>query len=223
MKKWHVVLIIGLIILVDQVLKIYIKTNYQLGEKTPVFNNWFILQFVENPGMAYGLKFGGSWGKIALTLFRLGAVIFGVYYLNKIIRERYTTGFIVCASLIFAGALGNLIDSCFYGLIFDKGLTPDLDSGFYREYEGLATFSTNGYSKLFQGNVVDMLHFPLIDGRFPSWFPIWGGETFQFFRPIFNIADASISGGVIALILFQKRWMPRPPAADSAKTESTSS
>ncbi|MFM7710851.1 MAG: lipoprotein signal peptidase, partial [Ferruginibacter sp.] len=182
-----------------------------------VFGNWFYLHFVENPGMAYGLKFGGSWGKIALTLFRLGAVIFGIYYLNKIVREKYHTGFIVCASLIFAGALGNLIDSCIYGLIFDKGYTFDAAIGFYMPYAGRAQFSSNGYGQLFQGNVVDMLHFPLINGQFPDWFPIWGGEDFEFFRPIFNIADAAISTGVIALIVFQKKFMP----ASSASTKDT--
>jgi len=208
MKKGHVTLIIAIIILADQGLKLFIKTNYLYGEANPILGEWFYLHFVENPGMAYGLKFGGSWGKIALTLFRLGAVIFGVYYLNKIVREKYNTGFIVCASLIFAGALGNLIDSCIYGLIFDKGYTFDATSGFYLPYEGLAQFSPNGYGQLFQGNVVDMLHFPLINGHFPAWFPIWGGEDFEFFRPIFNIADAAISTGVITLILFQKKFMP---------------
>jgi signal peptidase II len=206
MKSKHIALIVAAVVIADQALKIYIKTRYQLNESHNVLGNWFQLYFVENPGMAYGWKFGGNWGKMALTIFRFIAVIFGTYYLGSIIKQRYHKGFIVCAALIYAGALGNLIDSAFYGLIFDKGMVPSLPAGEYTGYPGLATFSTTGYASFLHGNVVDMLYFPLIRGTFPSWFPFWGGEPFEFFRPIFNLADAAISTGVITILLFQKRF-----------------
>ena len=171
-----------------------------------VLGNWFQLYFVENPGMAYGWKFGGNWGKLALTIFRLAAVVFGTFYLKRIIKMGYHRGFIICASFIYAGAIGNLIDSCFYGLIFDKGMIFDPAMGDYTIYNGLAKFSTPGYAGFLHGNVVDMLYFPLVHGTFPSWFPIWGNETFEFFRPIFNVADAAISVGVITILVFQKRF-----------------
>ena len=155
--------------------------------------------------MAYGWKFGGNWGKMALTIFRLGAVIFGTWYLASILKKGYTKGFIICASLIYAGALGNLIDSCFYGLVFDKGMTFNNQIQDYVGYGGLAVFANKGYAGFLHGNVVDMLYFPLIKGTFPTWFPFWGGENFIFFRPIFNIADAAISTGVITIFVFQKR------------------
>ncbi len=207
MKKIHVILIILFIVFTDQLLKYYVKTNFELNTVKTVFDNWFHLYFVENPGMAYGWKFGGNWGKVILTTFRLLAVIFGVFYLGKLIREKFHPGFIICASLIFAGALGNLIDSCFYGLIFDKGMILNSQFNDYTGYEGLARLSGNGYASFLHGNVVDMLYFPIIRGHFPNWVPGWGGQEFEFFRPIFNIADAAISGGVISIILFQKRFI----------------
>jgi signal peptidase II len=206
MKKAHVFIIVLLVVLADQALKYYIKTNFYLNTSRPVLGNWFQLYFVENPGMAYGLKFGGNWGKMALTVFRMGAVVFGVFYIGRIIRQGYHKGFIICASLIFAGAVGNLIDSCFYGLIFDKGMVFNPNFGDYMGYDGLAKISTKGYNNFLHGNVVDMLYFPLIKGHFPSWFPIWGNEDFEFFRPIFNLADAAISGGVISIIIFQRKF-----------------
>mgnify|MGYP003336795483 CR=1 FL=1 len=147
MKKIHVILIILCIILIDQGLKIYIKTNYQYGEARQVFGEIFKLQFVENPGMAYGMKFGGNWGKLALTLFRMAAVIYGIFFIGKIIRKKYHWGFIVCVSLIFSGALGNLIDSCFYGLIFDNGV------GDYHFGGTIAKLSTHGYGHFLHGYV----------------------------------------------------------------------
>jgi signal peptidase II len=206
MKARHVTFIILLIIIADQALKLWIKTHYHLNESHQVIGSGFQLYFVENPGMAYGWKFGGNWGKMALTIFRMGAVIFGTWYLRKIIREKYNRGFIFCASLVYAGALGNLIDSSFYGLIFDKGMTVDPALKEYIGYNGLAKFSSHGYASFLHGNVVDMLYFPVIEGRFPSWVPFWGGDDFQFFRPIFNIADASITTGVISILVFQKRF-----------------
>jgi signal peptidase II len=197
LKGRTVFLLIFLVILADQVLKIWIKTNYHLEQSHYVIGEWFRLYFIENEGMAYGMKFGGDWGKVLLSLFRLAAVIFGVYYIRKIIREKYHRGFIFCVGLIFAGALGNLIDSMFYGLIFEESTGTHV----------AGIFTGNGYAGFLKGKVVDMLYFPIIrDATFPDWFPIWGGESFEFFRPIFNIADAAISVGVITIILFQKRF-----------------
>lgn len=219
MKGKHVIIIIALIVLADQILKIYIKTNFHLNTSQPVLGNWFQLYFVENPGMAYGWKFGGNWGKVALTVFRLGAVVFGTWYLGDIIRKKQHKGFIFCAALVYAGALGNLVDSCFYGLIFDKGMIFDPQFKEYVGYNGLATFSSNGYASFLHGNVVDMLYFPVIKGHFPSWFPGWGGEAFEFFRPIFNIADASISTGIISILVFQKRFFQKPETERSNTIE----
>ncbi len=226
MKKVHAIILIALIVLADQVLKFYVKTNFELNTSRPVFGEWFHLYFVENPGMAYGWKFGGNWGKIALTVFRMGAVIFGVFYLGRVIRQGYHNGFIFCASLIFAGALGNLIDSCFYGLIFDKGMVFNAEMNDYMGYGGLALLSAKGYGAFLHGNVVDMLYFPVIKGVFPTWMPIWGGEPFEFFRPIFNLADAAISGGVITILVFQNTFFKqlrekKSASATDADTNST--
>ena len=218
MKKIHVFSIALVIVLADQLLKYYIKTSFPLNTSRPVLGEWFQFYFVENPGMAYGWKFGGNWGKLFLTVFRMGAVVFGVYYLGRIIRLNYHKGFIICASLIFAGALGNLIDSCFYGLIFDKGMIFNPTYGDYAGYDGLASLSHKGYGAFLHGNVVDMLYFPVIRGHFPAWFPVWGGEDFEFFRPIFNLADASISIGVITIILFQKRFFRQSESVTEASS-----
>jgi signal peptidase II len=206
-KKTQVFLLAFLILLVDQVFKIYIKTNYYMGQETVLFESlpWFRLHFVENEGMAYGWKFGGSWGKIALTTFRLIAVAIGTFYLLSIIKKKFHTGYIVCVTFIYAGAIGNLVDSLFYGMVFELSdvYQQNLAKGFWRE--GF----TVGYESFLHGRVVDMLYFPIIEnGRFPDWFPVWGGESFEFFRPVFNIADTAISGGVFALILFQNRFFP---------------
>jgi signal peptidase II len=224
LKIKHVVLIIGTIILVDQVLKIWIKTNYPEG---PVMNvlgqRWFRLHFIENPGMAWGWKFGNETGKMILTLFRLAAVIFGTWYLGKIVKQHYRRGFIICAALIYAGALGNLLDSMFYGMLFDKGLHYDAAINDYVRYAGVAHFSSNGYSSFLHGSVVDMLYFPIITkAHFPDWFPFVGGDEFEFFSPIFNIADASISIGVITLLLFQKRFFKKRSHAELHPTVETS-
>ena len=196
MKLRSAVLLIVAVILADQALKIWIKTSYPLG---PVANMlglpWAKLYFIENEGMAWGWKLGGEWGKMLLTLFRLAAVIFGSWYLGRIVKQRYSRGFIICASLIYAGALGNLIDSLFYGLIFEEST-----------YSHVAKiFPSHGYGSFLHGKVVDMLYFPMVHSTFPAWIPVIGGKEFEFFSPIFNIADASISIGVIALLLFQKR------------------
>jgi signal peptidase II len=217
----HVVFIIAAIIIVDQALKIWIKTSYPPGYVTNVLGmDWFRLHFIENSGMAWGWKFGNETGKMILTLFRLAAVIFGTWYLGQIVKKQYRRGFIVCAALIFAGALGNLIDSMFYGMIFDKGLSA---SSNYLQYPGIASFSLDGYSSFLHGSVVDMLYFPIFEDKyFPSWFPFVGGDKFTFFSPIFNIADASISVGVITLLLFQKKFFKKHSPKESHSTVETS-
>jgi signal peptidase II len=162
--------------------------------------------------MAWGWKFGGNWGKMALTLFRLAAVIFGIYYIRLLIRKNYSIGYIICAGLIFAGALGNLIDSMFYGLIFEEST-----------YDHVAKiFPHHGYAGFLHGRVVDMLYFPLIKTHYPGWIPFVGGDEFEFFSPVFNIADASISIGVIVLFLFQKRFAKKPLEAESGTAEAGS-
>jgi signal peptidase II len=172
--------------------------------------------------MAWGWKFGNETGKIVLTLFRLAAVISGTWYLGRIVKNHYHKGFIICAALIYAGALGNLIDSMFYGMIFDKGyvFVPALKD--YQQYSGIAALSTNGYSSFLHGCVVDMLYFPIFETTLPKWVPFWGGEPFEFFSPIFNIADASISAGVITLLIFQKRFFKRKKAHETFATVETS-
>lgn len=202
MKGRKVALLIIIILIADQALKFYIKTHYTLGEEHKVFGSWFRLHFVENEGMAWGLKFGGDLGKILLTLFRLVAVVLGTFYLAQIIKKKYHPGFIICASLIYAGAFGNLIDSMFYGMIFSNS-NPFMPATFLP--------AAGGYASFFHGQVVDMLYFPIIQTHYPSWFPIasWRGEEFEFFSPVFNLADSSISIGVIALLIWQKKFFPK--------------
>ena len=212
MKLRKVFFIIALIIIADQALKIWIKTNYPFGNTGVTGLSWFQLYFIENKGMAWGWEFGGEWGKMILTLFRLGAVIFGTWYLTRIVKQKYTKGFIVCAALIYAGALGNLIDSMFYGMIFEES-----------SYSNVAKmFPADGYAGFLHGRVVDMLYFPIIDTKFPTWVPVIGGNDFEFFSPIFNIADASISCGVITLLVFQKRFFKKHVTEENNPTVVTS-
>lgn len=201
MKKRNVILIILFILAIDQAFKYYIKTNFYLGEDHRIIGNWFRLHFVENEGMAWGWKLGesGSWGKIALTVFRMVAVLFGVYYIGHVIKKKEHPGFIFCVAMIFAGAVGNLIDSMFYGLIFNAS-DPMMQNVAVLFPEG------GGYAGFLHGKVVDMLYFPIIRSTFPAWLPVWGGEPFEFFSPVFNIADASISIGLIIILLFQNRF-----------------
>ena len=213
MKSRTVVLVILAVLVADQALKIWVKTQMLYQEQIPLLGSWFRLFFIENEGMAWGWKFGGEWGKMALTLFRLVAVIFGGFYIRNIVRKKAHPGFIICAGLIFAGALGNLIDSLFYGLIFSGS-----DIG-----APLATMFPNGggYAGFLHGRVVDMLYAPIIEDKvLPSWLPIWGGERFTFFSPIFNIADASISVGVIALLIFQNKFFKKNPPEEPVSVES---
>ncbi len=164
-----------------------------LGEEFPVIGNWFLIHFVENNGMAFGFEFAGEYGKIFLSVFRIVAVTAIAWYLVKLVKkENVPMGFVVCVSMILAGAIGNIIDSAFYGLIFNES------------YGQVATLfpEEGGYSSFLHGKVVDMLYFPLISGHYPQWLPGIGGNEFLFFRPVFNIADSSITIGILSIILF---------------------
>lgn len=186
-------LLIFLILLVDQLSKIYIKTNFVLGEEVNVFS-WFKILFIENEGMAWGTEIPGAYGKLFLTLFRLVAVTAIGYWLWDSVQKNSSTYLIVAIALILAGAFGNIIDSVFYGIIFDDS------------HNNLATlFTDKPYGKVFHGKVVDMLYFPIIDGHWPQWMPVLGGKDFKFFNAIFNIADMAISTGVGILIVFNKK------------------
>jgi len=165
-----------------------------LGQEKPIFN-WFIIHFTENNGMAFGLEFGGDVGKTFLTIFRIVVVIIGIYYVKSIIKPQLSVGALIALGLIIGGAIGNIIDSIFYGIFFSDS------------YNAVATFipEFGGYSSLLHGKVVDMFYFPLINSHFPDWFPIWAGEHFIFFRPVFNIADAGISVGIFLILLFYRK------------------
>ena len=202
MKIRTVALVILGIIIADQALKIWVKTSMLYGQQHYLLGTWLRLYFIENEGMAWGWKFGGDWGKLALTIFRLVAVIFGVFYIRGIVQKKYHRGFVLCVAMIFAGALGNLIDSMFYGLIFSGS----------NDGTPLATMfpKGGGYAGFLHGKVVDMIYAPIIENKtLPSWIPFWGGERFTFFSPTFNIADAAISVGVIAILIFQKKFFKK--------------
>ena len=191
------IIIIVLILLIDQISKIYIKTHFLYGEQVVVFD-WFRIHFIENNGMAWGAEFGGRAGKLFLTIFRLFAITGIAYWLYISVKKNAPFVLILAISLIFAGASGNIIDSVFYGVIFD---TPN---------NATATmFAQQPYGELFYGKVVDMLYFPIWNGELPSWLPFWGGKNFTFFNAIFNVADTAISTAVGILIVFNKRAFPK--------------
>jgi signal peptidase II len=196
-KLWMILGVALLVLLIDQYLKIWIKTHLVLGDSIPVLGNWFLLHFTENPGMAFGMKFGGEAGKIILTVFRIILVVVIGIYISRLFKKQAPTGMLVGVTLILAGAVGNIIDSLFYGMIFTDS------------YGHVATMfpTEGGYAPFLQGRVVDMFYFPIIETTFPQWFPIWGGEEFIFFRPIFNMADSAITIGVLYLLLFQYNYL----------------
>lgn len=186
-------LVLALVLVLDQFSKIWIKTHMAMDEEIHVFGDWFILHFTENPGMAFGMEFGGDHGKLLLTLFRMVAVTGLSYYLYTQIKAGASRGFIICLAMITAGAAGNIIDSIFYGVFFTEST----------HYQVATAFPEAGYSSWFHGKVVDMLYLPVFRGFLPEWL---GGDYFIFFRPIFNLADASISLGVFFILVFQKRF-----------------
>ncbi len=192
------IVITFLVVLADQWLKIWVKTNMYLSQEFPVFGNWFYIHFTENKGMAFGMEFGGDWGKLALSLFRIVAVLGIGYVLFKLPKTAHR-GLKISGALIFAGAIGNILDSVFYGVLFSES------------FNQIATFlpEGGGYASFLHGWVVDMFWFPLMEGNFPDWLPVWGGEHFLFFRPVFNIADASISVGIALLFIFNKRFFKK--------------
>lgn len=191
------IVVIVLVIVADQALKIWIKTNMYLGQEY-ILADWFRIHFVENNGMAFGMEVSG--GKLFLSLFRIVAVGFIGYYLYQLIQKGYQKGYIACVALILAGAFGNIIDCIFYGEIFSESFQGNV-----------ATFVPigEGYASWMHGQVVDMFFFPLVKGTFPSWLPIWGGESFTFFNAIFNIADAAITVGIFILILFYRKTLSK--------------
>lgn len=208
-------LTILIVLLIDQSIKIWIKTTFPLEHHIPdvpfgqVNNNKAELLFIENPGMAFGVEFGGSYGKLALSLFRILAAVFGVIYIRQIITKREHWGYIFSVSLIFAGAVGNILDCAFYGLIFSES-----------DFDTVARLfpAEGGYAGFLHGKVVDMFHVPFWHGHFPDWFPFWSGESFEFFSPIFNFADASISVGVALIFLFQKSFFKKKSIAEDETT-----
>lgn len=189
--------IVFTVIILDQILKIWVKTHMYIGQEYRISGNWFIIHFIENNGMAFGLNIPGEFGKIALSLFRILAISVIGWYLFKLTKEKVSFIVITSISLIFAGALGNMIDSAFYGIIFNDS--------YYHVAEFLP--EKGGYSGFLHGRVVDMFYFPIIRGHYPDWFPFRGSQQFLFFRPVFNIADSSITIGVSLFIIFQKRFM----------------
>ncbi len=201
MKKSHK--IAGLILLVlflDQALKIWIKTNFFYGEEIKLLGlDWARLHFVENEGMAFGITLGGDYGKLALSLFRIAAVGFLFYYLRLLLRSGASLGLVSCFGLILAGAIGNILDSAVYGLIFSASPYHSNDPAQFVQFG-------TGYAGFLHGKVVDMFYFPLWEGTLPEWLPFWSGEPFQFFRPVFNVADAAITVGVASLILFHRAF-----------------
>ncbi|WP_136466548.1 lipoprotein signal peptidase [Flagellimonas onchidii] len=211
MKLQKSLLIIVLILLIDQVSKIYVKTHFELEESVKVFS-WFWIYFIENSGAAWGTKLNDflpvseTTGKLILTIFRLFAIAGIGYWLWDNIKKQSTKTLILAVSLIFAGALGNIIDSVFYGILFD-----------HSERQVATLFTENPYGNIFHGKVVDMLYFPLIDTTWPDWTPFVGGNRFKFFAPIFNIADTAISTGVGILIVFNKKAFPKPLQKEEAK------
>jgi len=219
-----VALIILAVLIIDQSLKIWVKTNMHINEDS--FDDWTWwtvswarIHFVENPGMAFGLELPGNYGKLALSVFRIAAVGFLFYYLKLLIKAKVSFGLIACFGLILSGAVGNIIDSAFYGLLFSNSPFHSMGVSTLFPPEG-------GYAGFLHGRVVDMFYFPMFSGTFPDWVPKWGGENFLFFRPVFNVADASITVGVSSLLLFHRSFFSGPAQEEAevaeAETESES-
>ncbi len=195
---WKATLLVFVILLFDQILKVWIKTHMYIGEDIPVFGHWFLIHFVENPGMAFGWEFGGNTGKLILSIFRMVAIVAIIWYISTLVKEKAPQGFILCWSLILAGAIGNMIDCAFYGILFGESTFTTI-AGFLPE--------GGGYAPFLYGKVVDMLSFPILHGHYPDWLPLKGGQEFLFFRPVFNIADSAVTIGVLSMVLFYWRYL----------------
>ncbi len=194
-----IILVILIVLTIDQCLKIYVKTNFTYGDGFNVLGlSWCRIHFVENKGMAFGLSFGGVAGKYVLSLFRIFLVGFLIWMIRGMIKTKESKGLLFSFAMIIAGAIGNIIDSAFYGLIFSES----------KHHGPIATMfpEGGGYGSFLQGKVVDMLYFPLINTRLPEWLPIWGGDHFSFFNPVFNVADSAISIGVVLILLFYRNF-----------------
>jgi signal peptidase II len=211
------VILVLVILIIDQSLKFWIKTHMYLGQEYRIIGDWFIIHFTENNGMAFGWEVGGEFGKMLLSVFRLIAIGFIGYYIYLLAKKGAPKGMIVCISLIFAGAIGNLIDSALYGILFNDSLYQ-ISNFLPRD---------GGYAGFLYGKVVDMLYFPVIKGHFPDWFPLWGSDQFIFFRPVFNIADSSITIGVFVILIFQRKYLRhefvKEPAVNSDIQQSLNS
>lgn len=203
--------VVAFILIVDQLVKFWIKLSFTYQEHRSIFGDWSYLYFIENEGMAFGITWGGAMGKLALTLFRLAAVGFIFYWLKRLLDEKAHKGLIVCVAMIMAGAFGNIVDSVFYGVIFSQSTGTQLASLFP---------PGGGYGSFLHGHVVDMFYFPLWEGYLPQWIPLMGGKYFVFFDAIFNVADAAISVGVIIIILFQSVFFKNEKKEVVAKSES---
>ena len=198
-KTGIIVAIIALVIIIDQWLKVHIKLNYTIGGGFNILGlDWARIHFVENEGMAFGLTLGGVAGKYVLSIFRIVMVGFLIYFLNSIIKDKESFGLQISFGLIIAGAIGNIIDSAVYGLIFSESCYHCEVAQFMPE--------GGGYASFLQGSVVDMFYFPMINSTWPSWIPFFGGENFAFFKPVFNVADAAISVGVFLIIIFYRSY-----------------
>lgn len=200
-KKWVIAGLVVLLLFIDQAIKFYIKLNFTIGETHCVAGNWFQILFIENAGMAFGLQLGGIWGKLLLSLFRLVLIALIIWYMNILmVRKKAPWGVLIGGTLILVGAIGNMIDSTLYGQIFSQSTAM--------EPAHLVPFG-HGYAPVLCGKVVDMLYFPVYHTILPDWMPFWGGEDFEFFRPIFNFADSCITCGVLYLIIFQYKYFSK--------------
>ncbi len=213
-KSYYTLLLIFIVLLLDQTLKIWVKLNMPLDDYFPVLGlDWFHIHFIENPGMAFGIQWGGEYGKLALSLFRIVAISFIGVMLYRLVRQKASFIVLTSIALIFAGAVGNILDSVFYGAVFSESTSLQV-----------ATFMPEGggYAGVLYGKVVDMFYFPLIDTTFPEWFPFFGGRPLRFFEFIFNIADAAVFIGTAIIFVFYKHFFNQKDEQETSETEAES-